>query len=74
MKSLVQVFAVVLIIFGIISLGYNGLTYTSRDKVAEVGSVEVTADTQKTVYLSPAVGGISLVVGILLLATRRFNK
>lgn len=72
MKSLLNLIAVLLIIFGIFSLAYNGFTYKSEDNVAKVGNVAVTAETQKTVYLSPMVGGLSLAAGIvLLLLTRR---
>jgi len=74
MKAIINVFAILLIIFGIASLAYNGFTYTSREKVVEIGSLEVSADTQKTVYLSPTVGGIALAVGVVLLVLRRFNK
>ncbi len=60
---------IILIAVGIIAFGYQGINYTTRDKVVDLGSVQVTADKTKTLPLPPIVGGIALVGGILLLAT-----
>lgn len=74
MRGLVNLIGVLLIIFGIVTLGYQGFTYTTRDKVAEVGNIQVTAEKEKTVYFSPAAGGISLVAGIVLVALSRIGR
>ena len=60
------VIAIVLIIVGIVAFAYQGITYTSREKVIDVGSVEVTANKTNTIPLPPIVGGIALVGGIVL--------
>lgn len=66
MKSVITLIGIVLIILGISSFAYMGFTYTSHEKVAEIGNVQVTADTQKTISIPPVMGGTSLVVGIVL--------
>jgi hypothetical protein len=72
MKSLISLAGVLLIIFGIATLAYQGFTYTKRENVAQIGDVKITADTQKTVYFPPLLGGLSLVAGVILVvATRR---
>ncbi len=71
---LINLFAMILIIFGITSLAYNGFTYTSREKVAEIGSLELSADTEKTVYLSPVAGGVALAVGLILIIINRKGR
>jgi hypothetical protein len=58
---------VILIVIGIIAFAYQGITYTTREKVVDLGPIEVTADKTKTLPLSPIVGGIALVGGIVLL-------
>jgi len=58
---------IILIILGIVAFAYQGITYTSREKVIDVGSVEVTANKTNTIPLPPIVGGIALVGGIVLL-------
>lgn len=57
MRSFVNVAGIMLIIFGIAVLGYKSFTYTENQKIAEIGSLKITADTQKTVYFSSLTGG-----------------
>lgn len=72
MRVFINIVGIILIIFGIAVLGYQGyFTYTSRDTVAKIGSVEVTADTQKTVYLSPITGAIAVAAGVVLVIAGR---
>ena len=59
---------IALIVLGIVAFAYKGITYTSREKVVDIGPIHATADTQKTIPLSPLLGGLALVGGIVLLA------
>jgi hypothetical protein len=59
--------AIILIIVGIVAFAYQGITYTSKEKVVDLGPVQVTANKTNTIPLPPVVGGIALVGGILLL-------
>jgi len=58
---------IVLIVIGIIALAYQGITYTTREKVVDIGPIQMTADKTKTIPLPPIMGGIALVGGIVLL-------
>lgn len=58
---------IILIVIGIIAFAYQGITYTTREKVVDLGPIQVTADKTKTLPLPPIVGGIALVGGIVLL-------
>ena len=58
---------IVLIVIGIIALAYQGITYTTREKVVDIGPIQMTADKTKTIPLPPILGGIALVGGIVLL-------
>ena len=58
---------IILIVIGIIALAYQGITYTTREKVIDIGPIQMTADKTKTIPLPPIVGGIALVCGIVLL-------
>jgi TM2 domain-containing membrane protein YozV len=64
----------VLLIIGILTLAYQGFTYTKQEKIAQVGDVKISADSQKTVYFPPLLGGVSLVAGIALLVMGRNNR
>jgi len=58
---------IILIVVGIIALAYQGITYTTREKVVDLGPIQVSADKTRTFPLPPIVGGIALVGGIVLL-------
>jgi hypothetical protein len=73
MKSGVLIIAIVLIAIGVVSLAYHGITYTTREKVLEVGPFKATAEKEKTIPLPPILGGLALAGGVVLLvvAARR---
>jgi hypothetical protein len=58
---------VLLVVFGLLALVYQGFTYTKRETVVDIGPVHATADRKKTVPLPPVVGGLALVGGVVLL-------
>jgi len=58
---------IILIVIGIFIFAYQGFTYTTRDKIVDIGPIHMTAERTRTVPLPPIVGGISLVGGIVLL-------
>ena len=59
---------IALIVLGIVAFAYKGISYTSREKIIDIGPIQATADTQKTIPLSPFLGGLALVGGIVLVA------
>jgi len=65
------VFAIVLISIAIIVFAYQGLTYTTREKVVDLGPVHVTTERTKTIPLPPIVGMIAAVSGLVLLIAGR---
>ena len=62
------ILGIVLIVLGVFALAYQGITYTKREKVLDVGPIHATKDTTKTIPLPPILGGLALVGGIVLLA------
>jgi hypothetical protein len=62
------IIAIILIALGIAALAYQGITYTTREKVVDLGPLQVTAEKTKTIPLTPIVGAIVIVGGIVLLA------
>ena len=57
---------IALILLGIVAFAYQGITYTSREKIIDIGPLQATAETKKTIPLSPLLGGLALVGGIVL--------
>ena len=61
------IITIILIVLGIAALAYQGVTYTTREKVVDVGPIHLTAEKTKTIPLPPILGAIALVGGIVLL-------
>ena len=61
---------VALIVLGLVGLLYGGLSWTRKEKVIDVGPVEVTADKHEHLPVPPIVGGVLLVAGIALVLKR----
>ena len=59
--------AIILIVLGVVVLLYQGITYTTEEKILEIGPIEASTETTKTIPLPPIVGALSLVGGIVLL-------
>ena len=64
-----KVIGFVLIVLGTLMLAYQGIRYTTRETVVEVGSLHVETEKKKTVPLPPVVGGVTLATGVILLVT-----
>jgi uncharacterized membrane protein len=67
MKLPLIIIGIVLIAVGLVSLAYQGITYTSRETVVDLGPIKATADTQKTIPVPPILGGLALAGGVTLL-------
>jgi len=57
----------ILIILGVIALAYQGFTYTTRQKAVDLGPIQITTESKKTIPVPPIVGGLALAGGIVLL-------
>lgn len=66
-----KIFGFVLVVLGVLALVYGGISYNRQRTVIDVGPFTATATEQKNVPLSPIVGGIALLGGVLLLAIPR---
>ena len=61
-----KLIGVLLIVLGVLGLAYGGFTYTKREKVIDLGPLQVSADREKTVPITPIAGVAALVGGIAL--------
>jgi hypothetical protein len=61
----------VLVVLGVLALVYGGISYNRERTVLDVGPFKATATEQKNIPLSPIVGGVALLGGIILLTLPR---
>ena len=58
---------ILLIVLGIVGLAYPRISYTTREKIVDLGPIEATKETKKSIPLPPILGGLSLAGGVVLL-------
>ena len=58
---------IILIVVGIAAFAYQGISYTTREKVVDLGPIHMSADRTRTIPLPPIVGAVALVGGVVLL-------
>ena len=63
--------AIILIALGVFGLAWGGFTYTTREKVVDIGPIHATRDETHNVPLPPIAGAVTLIGGIMLLVAGR---
>jgi hypothetical protein len=56
-----------LVVLGLVALVYQGIGYTSRETVIDIGPLHATADRNKALPLPPVVGLAAVAAGVTLL-------
>ena len=62
-----RIAGIVLIVIGLIGLIWGGISWTEEETLVDIGPIEARAEEQKSIPITPIVGGIALVAGIVLL-------
>ena len=58
-----------LLIIGIVLLVFQGFSFTRKEKVVDIGSVQISKDKRESVWLPPIVGWIVTGTGVALLVS-----
>jgi uncharacterized membrane protein len=61
----------ILILLGLFGLAWGGFTYTTREKVVDIGPIHATRDETHNVPLPPIAGAVAVIGGIALLVVGR---
>lgn len=69
----ISIAGILLVLLGALALAYQGITYTRRERVIDVGPIHATKDTEKTIPLPPILGGVAILggIGLLVAGARR---
>ena len=60
---------IILLVTGIIALIYTGFTFTTKEKVVDLGPLEINKEKKHKIGWPPIAGGILIVSGIVLMVT-----
>jgi UDP-N-acetylmuramyl pentapeptide phosphotransferase/UDP-N-acetylglucosamine-1-phosphate transferase len=66
-----RILGFVLIAVGLVALLYGGVSWTKRDKVVDVGPIQVTKENHERLPIPPIAGGLMLTAGVVLVVTSR---
>ena len=61
-----KLIGILLIVFGIAALAMGGFSYTEREKVLDIGPLQASTETQKTIPIAPIAGVAAVAGGIAL--------
>jgi drug/metabolite transporter (DMT)-like permease len=59
---------IILIVLGLAGLVWGGFTYTTNEKVVDIGPIHATREKTHDVPLPPIAGAIAVIGGVVLLA------
>ncbi len=62
---------VLLVVLGVAGLAVRGFTYTTQEKLVDIGPIHATADREHTVYIYPAAGIAAVAIGGALIVFGR---
>jgi len=57
---------ILLIVLAVIAFSYQGITYTKREKVLDIGPIQATTEKKETIPLPPILGAVALIGGVAL--------
>jgi len=66
-----KIFGIILIVLGLFALAYGGFSYTTREKVVDIGPIHATRDKTHNIPLAPIGGVAAIIGGIVILAVGR---
>lgn len=68
----IKTIGLVILVIGLLMTLYTGFNYVTREKVVDVGSVEITADKEHTASWSPFIGiGAMVIGGVIYLSGKK---
>ena len=58
---------IILIVLGLVGLAWGGLSYTTSERIVDIGPIHATRDTTHNIPLAPIGGALALAGGIVIL-------
>ncbi len=62
---------IILIVAGVLILAYQGITYTTREKILDIGPIEASKESTRSIPLPPIIGAAAIAGGAILVFKRK---
>ncbi len=62
---------IILIVLGLFGLAYGGFSYTTNERLVDIGPIHATLEKTHNIPLAPIGGALALIGGIVILAAGR---
>ncbi|MDN3655958.1 hypothetical protein QWZ08_10000 [Ferruginibacter paludis] len=69
-----KVFGIILIVAGILMFVFGKVSFTKKEKVVDLGPIEINKQEKKTLNWPDYAGGIALLAGVVVLVMDRKNN
>jgi hypothetical protein len=70
-----MILGVVLVIFGVVALAFQGVTFFTQERVVDAGPFKVDVSRPHTIIFNPIAGIVAMVAGlVLVMAGRRSSS
>jgi hypothetical protein len=69
-----RIVGLVLVIVGLVSLLWGGISWTRERTVVDIGPIEARTEERETIPLPPILGGLALAAGAVLLLVRERSR
>jgi hypothetical protein len=69
-----QIAGILLIVVGLVSLLWGGISWTEEKTVLDLGPIQATTRERETIPMPPIIGGLLLAGGVVLLLVKSKGK
>lgn len=66
-----KILALILVVIGVAGLAWGGFSFTKKETAVDIGPIEITRDSRKSIPIPPVLGAVALIGGIALLVTAK---
>ena len=73
-NKLMTIAGVLMIVAGVLAIGYQQISYTTREKVLDIGPLEATTESRKVIPVPPLIGIAIVAGGVLMVVAARKRR
>jgi uncharacterized membrane protein YidH (DUF202 family) len=63
-----RIIGIILIILGILGFAFGGISFTKKEKIVDLGPIEVQSEKKESIPVTPIASAVAVVAGIILVA------